>query len=391
MFTQMAWRVAASRRRNLRPRDFAHRPRAPSRLFAAKSGLASAMLLSGCTWFSPDAGMGVVATIAQQELKKDVAAIRSPEEAEAAAATVRRLLGRTLTADAAVQVALLNNRGLQAAYDELAIADAERVGQSLPPNPTFSWRRIQAGPALESEIQLVTNIVALATLPARSQIAAERFHQAQLRAGEETLRIAHEVRRAYYRAVAAHELVPFLTESQSAAEAATRLAARLGETGAMNKLDQAREQVFYADLTAQLAAARQREASEREALIRAMGLWGANLDFKLPNALPALPRRVQTWAGIEMDAVARRVDLQIARIELEVLAKSYGLTQAHISSGGRNALAQGQMRTNKENKKPKAEWRNAKALKRSLLRWRDVGEPPVELRRTVARVGTGNE
>ena len=300
--------------------------------------LTGSAVLSACTWFSPDAGMGVVATIAQQELNKDAAAIRSPEEAEAAAATVRRLLGRPLTADAAVQVALLNNRGLQAAYDELAIADAERVGQSLPPNPTFSWRRIQAGPALESEMQLVTNIIALATLPARSEIAAERFHQAQLRAAEETLRVAHEARRAYYRAVAARELIHFLTESQSAAEVATKLAARLGETGAMNKLDQAREQVFYADLTAQLATARQREASEREALIRAMGLSGANLDFKLPNALPAVPPRVQTLAGIEVDAVARRVDLQIARIELEVLAKSYGLTQAsrfiNILDGG---------------------------------------------------------
>jgi outer membrane protein TolC len=261
---------------------------------AILAGLSLVMLLSGCTWFAPDAGMGVVTTIAQQELNKDATAIRSPEEAEAASARIRRLLGRPLTADAAVQIALLNNRGLQAAYDELAIADAERVGQSLPPNPTFSWRRIQAGPALESEMQLVTNIIALATLSARSEIAAERFHQAQLRAAEETLRVAHETRHAYYRAVAVRELIQFLTESQSAAEAATKLAARLGETGAMNKLDQAREQVFYADLTAQLATARQREASEREALIRAMGLWGASLDFKLPNALPAVPRRVQT-------------------------------------------------------------------------------------------------
>jgi len=300
--------------------------------------LAGLALLSACTWFSPDAGMGVVTTIAQQELNKDAAAIRSPEEAEAAGTAVRRLLGRTLTADAAVQIALLNNRGLQAAYDELAIADAERVGQSLPPNPTFSWRRIQAGAALESEMQLVTNIIALATLPARSEIAAERFHQAQVRAAEETLRVAHEARRAYYRAVAARELIHFLTESQSAADAASELATRLRETGAMNKLDQAREQVFYADLTAQVTSARQREASEREALIRAMGLSGASLDFKLANALPAVPRRVQTWAGIEVDAVARRVDLQIARIELDLLAKSYGLTQAtrfiNILDGG---------------------------------------------------------
>src|SRR5712671_652903 len=260
--------------------------------------IGAALGLSACAKFSPDAGMDAVGDIAAHELKKDVAAIRTPDEAVAAATAVRRLLGRTLTADSAVQIALLNNRGLQAAYNELAIADAQRVGNSLPPNPTVSWRRIQAGPALESEMQLVTNIIALATLPARSEIAAERFHQAQLRAAEETLRVAHEARRAYYRAVAARELVHFLTESQSAAEAATQLAARLGETGAMNKLDQAREQVFYAELTAQLATARRREASEREALIRAMGLFGASLDFKLPSALPAVPPRVQTLAGI---------------------------------------------------------------------------------------------
>jgi hypothetical protein len=65
---------------------------------AIVAGLASVMLLSGCTWFAPDAGMGVVTTIAQQELNKDAAAIRSPEEAEAAGTRVRRLLGRPLTA-----------------------------------------------------------------------------------------------------------------------------------------------------------------------------------------------------------------------------------------------------------------------------------------------------
>jgi outer membrane protein TolC len=313
-------------------------PAASPRALRACAALIVATIVSGCAWFSPDAGMGVVAGIADQELNKDVVAMRTAEDAEAMRALVRRLLARTLTADAAVQVALLNNRGLQAAYNELAKAEAQRVGESLPPNPTYSWRRIQAGPALESEMNLVIGIVALATLPMRSEIAAERFHQAQLGAAEETLRVAHETRRAYYRALAARELVAFLEQSQIAAEAATEFATRLGETGAMNKLDQAREQVFYADLTAQLATARQRAASEREALIRAMGLWGSDLAFKLPGALAPLPRRAQSLAGIEVEAVRRRVDLQMARVELNALARSYGLTQAtrfiNILDGG---------------------------------------------------------
>jgi outer membrane protein TolC len=290
--------------------------------------LAAALMLTACSAFSPDGGMAVVAGIAEGELNKDVMAIRSGEDAATARALVERLLKRPLTAAAAVQIALVNNRGLQAAYNELGLAEAALVEARLPPNPTFSLERLSGPLEIEVEKRIVANILALATLPLRAEIAADRFHQAQLRAAEETLRIAAETRRAYYRAVAARELVGFLTQSNAAAEQAAKLMRRLGETGAANKLDQAREQVFYAELTAQLATARQRASSERERLVRLMGLWGNDLDFRLPAALPPLPRRPRAAPAVEAEAVARRVDLQVARIELAALAKSYGLTQA---------------------------------------------------------------
>jgi outer membrane protein TolC len=189
-------------------------------------------------------------------------------------------------------------------------------------------RKAGSAPELEIERAIVADILALVTLPVRSEIARERFRQAQLRAALETLRLAFETRRAFYRAVAAQELVAFLAQAQLSAEAAAQLAVRLGETGSANKLDQAREQVFYADITAQLAVARQAVSSEREGLIRSLGLWDGDLKFKLPNALPALPRRAQSLAAIEVEAVRRRVDLQISRMELDALARAYGLTQA---------------------------------------------------------------
>ena len=285
------------------------------------------LMLSACKTFSPDGGMGPVAALASQELNKDVVALRSDEDAAAARAAVERLLRRPLTADTAVQIALFNNRGLQAAYNALGIAEANMIEASLPPNPAFSVERLSGSVEIEIERRIVANILALATLPARANIAADRFRQAQLRAAEETLRVAAETRRAFYRAVAGRELAGFLAQAQSAAETATQLARRLGESGGINKLDQAREQVFYADITVQLASARQRAGSDRERLVRAMGLWGNDLDFKLPNALPALPR---PWnlPFIEVEAIRRRADLQVARIELDALAKSFGLTQA---------------------------------------------------------------
>ncbi len=288
----------------------------------------STLALAGCASFSPDGGMNVVATVASETINKDVVSIRTTDDAEWARGAVQSLLRRGLTVDTAVQIALLNNRGLQAAYNELALAEADLIEESLPPNPTFAISKISGNGALEIERQVVGDILALATLPFRSEIARQRFQKAQLRAAEQTLRLAAEVRRAYYRAVAANELVGLLTDAKSTAESTAQLALKLGETGSLNKLDQAREQVFYAEITAELAALRQDATSSRERLIRLLGLWDGDLGFRLPQKLPTLPRRPLSLPLIEVDAIAHRIDLQIARIELGALAKSLNLTQA---------------------------------------------------------------
>lgn len=287
-----------------------------------------AAILAGCASLSLDAGMGAVNDVAARELRADVIKVSTEQDVAEAHAQMRRLLKSPLSVEGAVRIALLNNKGLQAAYNELGIAEAAMVGESLPPNPTFSLSRIWTRVELDIEGAIALDILALATLPARAEIAAERFHQAQLRAAEETLRLGIETRRNYYRSVAAVQLVASLTQATSAAETAARLAKRLGETGAMNKLDQAREDVFYADLVAQLAAARERATSERERLVRSLGLWGNELGFKLPQALPALPKQPRSLLAVEIEAIRQRVDLQIARIEVDALAKSYGLTNA---------------------------------------------------------------
>ncbi|MCA1436644.1 TolC family protein [Bradyrhizobium sp. BRP20] len=288
----------------------------------------AALGLSGCAAFSPDSGMSAVSDLTSQAINKDVAFVRSAEGAAAVDARVRQLLSRTLSVDAAVQIALLNNKGLQAAYNELALAETELVEQSLPANPVFAVSRITGNGASEIERQVVGDILALATLPFRSEIARERFRGAQLRAALATLRLASDVRRAYVRAVAANEMVGLLTDAKATAESTAQLALKLGETGSLNKLDQAREQVFYAETTADLASARQAAGSARERLARLMGLWDDGLDFRLPNQLPPLPRRPLALPTIEADAVAHRLDLQVARLELAALAKALNLTEA---------------------------------------------------------------
>jgi hypothetical protein len=80
-----------------------------------------AAILAGCASFSPDGGFSVVEQTAQQRLGKEVRWARSDSDREMIARRVDELLARPLTMDDAVQLALLNNRGLQAAFFELGI------------------------------------------------------------------------------------------------------------------------------------------------------------------------------------------------------------------------------------------------------------------------------
>ncbi|MEP9380200.1 TolC family protein [Aquabacter sp. CN5-332] len=287
-----------------------------------------ALLLGGCVTFTPDGGMAPVASQVSADIGGQVVKITSEEQAATVRARVSALLSRPLDARVALQVALLNNRGLQAQYNALGISEAAYVAASLPPNPSFGVERLNGGGELDVERRLVANVLALLTLPARSEIAGVQFEAARQRAIEATLRTAAEARRAYYRAVAARQTEAFLEKARLTADAAADLTVKLGETGAATKLDQARASAFYAEVSNELARARLKSATDREALTRQLGLWGNDVGYRLPSQLPRLPGRIRTEPQVEVEAVLKRTDLIAARLELDAMAKSLGLTQA---------------------------------------------------------------
>lgn len=292
----------------------------------AVAGLA-ATLLAGCAKFSPDGGMTPVAARVASELDKDTLKITSHADAAAAQERVQALLKKPLTADNAVQLALLNNRGLQAEYNALGISESAFVEASLPPNPIIGIERLATGGELEIERRIVANLLALLTLPKRREIAKIQFEAARQRAIEATFRTAANTRRSYYRTIAANQTVAFLEQARMSADAAADLTRKLGETGASTKLDQARASAFYAEVSNDLARARLAADTDREALTRMLGLWGGDINFKLLRELPPMPR-IKSVQQVETDALRKRVDLIAARLELDAMAKSYGVTQA---------------------------------------------------------------
>lgn len=288
----------------------------------------SVTLLAGCATLSQDAGFGSVAAVAEQRLQKQVKWAKTAEVREAIQAQVQDLLGDTLTVDAAVQIALLNNAGLQATYSNLGIADADLVQAQRLHNPGFSFQRLEKNGLYEYERTFIFDLFGLLTIPARTAIEERRSEQTKLQVSAAVLRVAADTRRAYLLAVSAAQTARYMEDVKAAAEASAELAQRMARVGNWSRLDQARQQAFYADVAARLANAHQQSRSARERLTRLLGLWGTNIQFTLPDRLQDLPDSVREVENPESIAVAQRLDIQMARQELAGLAKSLGLTKA---------------------------------------------------------------
>ena len=287
--------------------------------------------LGGCATFSQDGGFGAVERAVKERSGKDVVWAKTDDQRDSVGKRVAELLSRPLSADDAVQVALLNNRGLQAEFAELGISEASLVQAGRLPNPHFAMFRAShpdaGGREYKIEQALTFNVFALITLPIASEIEARNFERTKRGVTLEVLRIASETRKAYYIALAAEESVRYTRQVKDVADASAELARRMARTGNWGKIEQAREQGFYADAALNLARAEQARVAARERLVRLLGVWGDQAQLALPERLPDLPKAAADLPDIEARAMRERVDLQAVRLDAEALAKSLGLTK----------------------------------------------------------------
>jgi len=287
----------------------------------------TASLLSGCASYSADGGFSGIEQTARERLGKDVQWQQTAASDETAQRRVAELLARPLSADDAVQIALLNNKGLQAAFSELGIAEADVVRAGRLPNPGFTFGRSTRGDEIELERGVHLNFARLLAMPMMREVESRRFERVQRDATLQMLRLAGETRKAWVMAVAAGETVRYMRQVQQSAEAGAELARRMLEAGNWNRLNQAREQGFYADAALNLARAERAQTSARERLTRLMGLWGEQAAFRLPERLPDLPAAPRNQPDIERLAMQQRLDLQAAKLGVEQTAKNLGLTR----------------------------------------------------------------
>ena len=296
----------------------------PMRTLAAAC---SALMLGACASFSPDGGFSSVQQSAQQRLGKELVWARSEADQAAIAQRVRALLAAPLSADAAVQLALLNNRGLQAAFQDLGVTEAELVQAGRLANPGFSIGRLRRGHDLEIERSLHLNLAQLISRPWTQALEARRFEQVQAQAAGAVLSLAADTRKAWVLAVTADESQRYAVQVLQAAEAGAELARRMEQAGNFSALQRAREQAFRADAALALTRATQARLAAREQLTRLLGLTGEQRAFTLPDRLPDLPAQLPDQPDMERLAMDQRVDVQAARLAVAATAQQLGLTR----------------------------------------------------------------
>jgi cobalt-zinc-cadmium efflux system outer membrane protein len=285
---------------------------------------------TGCASTDPAAGFADVQAAAQDRIGARLQWIRGTEEDADVDRKVRELLASPLTVEAAVQVALLNNRSLQATYEDLGMAQADLVEAGLLENPVFSGvaRSPSDSPRKPHfEFDLVGNFLSLLFLPARRQAASLEVEERKLKVTHAVLELASQVRTAYYDSIAGRQVADLRKLVAEAGEASAEFAKRLHDAGNVSELAWTLERDSFEQARLDWSRAESAALAARERLTRLMGLWGDRAKWTAPEKLPDVPATEVPVDQAERLAISRRMDFQASLRDVQVAAAALGLTR----------------------------------------------------------------
>ena len=291
------------------------------------------VLLAGCAGGDPQRAFdaGVRDPVAVRLGRRHVAVWRrgGPEEAQADAA-VAGLLRRPLTATRAVQIALLNNRTLQAQFAEVGVSYGEVVTAGLLKNPSLAASgRFPDRSSLVAdwEAAITQDFLDALLLPLRKRLAASRLQQVEAQVADETFKTALEVERAFYTYQARRQLFDRLGLIAETNQAAADFTRSLHDAGNVNDLDLVNQQAVYSQSQIDVTQSRAQTLGDRETVNRLLGLDGAQAGtWTAAKSLPPIPGgREPSAAALEARAVAQRFDVQAARAQVAAAEQALAL------------------------------------------------------------------
>lgn len=240
------------------------------------------------------------------------------------------LLAKPLGQDNALSLAVLNSPQFQVLLAEHLRTSNEAAQIGRIANPIFTFERLTVQNAANNELEigrmLTFGLLDLISLPMRQGIAQQRLQDAQLKLHAEVLGHMGKVRKAWVKAVASKQQLMYAQQVHESAEASAELARRMQAVGNFNKLNRARQQLFYADATTRLATAELDATASREELVRLLGLSNQQAQkLNLPDRLPDLPQQILPPTALSTALLEKRLDVQLAKAQLNAASREQGL------------------------------------------------------------------
>ncbi len=287
------------------------------------SGLAMALLLSGCASTSTARDLGRVRDLTNVER---IASVSEPEVESGLARDVQKLMAQPLTPDAAIRVALLNNRELRATLRELGVTRGRFVQAGLLPNPVVEAELL---PEQDSDLELRVEyeITEAVLAPLRRRALEPELEAARYRASAAVVELGYRVRTAVIALQAAEQRLALAQRNLDALAAGRDAVTALLEAGNLPMLDAASQVAEYERARVRVAEVELELAAEREQLQRLLGLSGEATQWTLAAPLSPAPDAPPAPTRLETRALRASFDLAEVRFRLESLARRAGLAR----------------------------------------------------------------
>lgn len=305
------------------------RPLALAVLAFGGAGAVGGGMLTGCATVEPRDGFADVQATIEERVPDRAFWRTGGREDEAVDLAIEALLDEHLTADAAAQIALLNNRHLQATYEELGVAQADLVQAGLLSNPVFSGSVTFPldGGAARPSMGVAQSFLDVFFVPLRERIAMAELTATQQRVAEQVIDHAARTRSAVYRVQADKQVVQMLEQVTAATAGSLEMMQRLHEAGNVTDLDLYREETLFEQARMALEQAEAELESSRERATVLMGLWGEQVAWEAEPRLPELPEEEVALDELERRAIAHSLELAALRDDVDAAGFMLGFRQ----------------------------------------------------------------
>ena len=286
------------------------------------------VVASGCAGAVQQANLSAIQAELEQRIDHTLLWNRDADTEKQVAESIHKLLEAPLTDAAAVQIALLNNRRLQAVYEELGIGQAAVVDAGLTTNPRFHGGVRFGHAASEYTFEVGIDFLSALRTRMRTSVAEAEYEAVTLRVTAAVMDLAAQTRLEFYRAQAAEQMLEMARQIAEATQTGHEFTQRLFDAGNIIELDLLLQRSLSSDATLDVASAELEAAESREMLNALMGLWGDDVSWSIAPRLPDVPDNPMELEDLEKTAVENSIDLALARQQIVAMGKQLGIAKA---------------------------------------------------------------